>query len=127
MMKTSDHDGVTTFTLPGQVDSTTAPGLEKSMVDGLRPGMRIIIDGGGVTYMSAAGVRALATVLRVAARQQARVVFCGFAGPAADCLVVAGFSRLLDVVASREEALGRMRTGLAGHAADRLHPRGAAG
>ena len=127
MIKMSDSDGVTTFTLPGQVDSTTAPGVERSMVEGLQPGLRVIIDGSAVTYMSAAGVRALATVLRVAAQQRARVVFCGFAGPAADCLVVAGFSRLLDVVASREEALDRLQTGRAGGAADRLHPRGAAG
>ena len=127
MIKMSDSDGVTTFTLPGQVDSTTAPGVEKSMIEGLRPGLRVIIDGSAVTYMSAAGVRALATVLRGAAQQQARVVFCGFVGAAADCLVVAGFSRLLDVVVSREEALDRLRRGPSGAAGDRLHPRGAAG
>ena len=127
MINVSEGDGITIFTLPEQVDSTTAPGVEKSMVDQLRPGLRVIIDGSMVTYMSAAGVRALATVLRAAARQQARVVFCGFAGPAADCLVVAGFSHLLDVVASVKEARDRLQGGPGDGTEDRLHRRGAAG
>ena len=34
----------------------------------------------------------------------ARIVFCRFSGPAADCLLVSGFSQLFDVADSVEEA-----------------------
>jgi anti-sigma B factor antagonist len=118
---------IVTIVLPGRVDSATALEAEKSMLDALKPGARVIVDGSAVTYMSAAGVRALATVLRQAGGYQANVVFCRFSGAAEDCLIVGGFFQLLDVVATREEAVARLRPGLVGNAAARLHARGAAG
>ena len=77
--------------------------------------------------MSAAGVRALAGALHGAEAMEARVVFCRFSGPAADCLDVSGFSQLLDVAATLDEAVARLKPGLAASAGERLHPRGAAG
>ncbi|MEI6205074.1 MAG: STAS domain-containing protein, partial [Enhydrobacter sp.] len=91
------------------------------------PGGRLIVDGVEVTYMGAAGVRALAGILHHAQTAGARIVFCRFAGPAADCLVVSGFSRLLDVAESVEEATVRLQSGLLAEPVERLHPRGATG
>jgi anti-sigma B factor antagonist len=127
MNEINEAKDIATVMLPDRVDSATALGVEKSMLDALRPGARVIVDGSAVTYMSAAGVRALATALRRAEERQARVVFCRFTGPAEDCLIVGGFSQLLDVVATREEAAAKLRPKLAGKAADRLHARGATG
>jgi anti-sigma B factor antagonist len=118
---------IVTVMLPERVDSETALEAEKTMLEALRPGARMIVDGSDVTYMSAAGVRTLATVLRQAEERQARVVFCRFSGPAEDCLVVGGFAQLLDVVATRDEAAARLRPKLTGEPEDRLHARGAAG
>jgi anti-anti-sigma factor len=118
---------IATITLPACTDSTTSSSVEESMLAVLRPGGRLIVDGSAVTYMSAAGVRALATVLHRAAEQQTRVVLCSFSGAAADCLLVSGFSRLLDIAGSVEEATARLSPRLAGTAAERLHPRGTAG
>ena len=118
---------IVTVVLPDHIDSVTAQEVEKSMLDALVPGARVVVDGSAVTYMSAAGVRALATALRQAEERQARVVFCRFTGAAEDCLVVAGFSQLLDVVGSPEEAIARLRSKSVGNAAERLHPHGATG
>jgi len=118
---------IVTVTMPQQVDSVSAAGVEKSMLAALAPGARVIVDGGEVSYMSAAGVRALATVLRRAEELQARIVFCRFTGAAADCLVVAGFAHLLDVAASKDEAADRLRPKLAGEADERLRPVGGTG
>src|SRR6185437_7881068 len=52
---------IVTVMLPDRVDSETALGVEKSMLEALQPGARVIVDGSDITYMSAAGVRALAT------------------------------------------------------------------
>jgi anti-sigma B factor antagonist len=119
--------GIVTVMLPDRVDSETALEVEKSMLEALQPGARVIVDGSDVAYMSAAGVRALATALRQADERQARVVFCRFSGAAEDCLVVGGFAQLLDVVGTHEEAAARLRPKSAGAAEDRLHVRGAAG
>ena len=122
----SEND-IVTIVLPDRIDSATAQDVEKSMLDAIAPGARVVVDGSAVTYMSAAGVRALATVLRQAEERQARVVFCRFAGAAEDCLVVAGFSQLLDVVGSPEDAVAKLRSKSVGNAAERLHPHGATG
>jgi anti-sigma B factor antagonist len=118
---------ITTVMLPEHTDSTTAGSIEKTMLAALRPAGRLIVDGGAVAYMSAAGVRALATVLHQAEQQQTRVVLCNFSGAAADCLLVSGFSRLFDIAGSVEEARARLSPSLAGTAVDRLHPRGTTG
>ena len=87
----------------------------------------MIVDGSAVSYMSAAGVRALAVVLHRAELHQARVVLCSFSGPAADCLMVSGFSQLFDVSDSVEEAMARLHTNPTGNAVNRLHARSATG
>jgi anti-anti-sigma factor len=118
---------IATIKLPQCTDSTTSASVEESMLAALRPGGRMIVDGSAVTYMSAAGVRALATVLHRAEEQQTRVVLCSFSGAAADCLLVSGFSRLLDIAGSIEEATARLHPSHAGNFVNRLHPRGTAG
>jgi anti-sigma B factor antagonist len=113
--------------LPERVDSATSASVEALMVGALRPNARVIVDGSSVAYMSAAGVRALAIVLHRAAELSARIVFCSFSGPAADCLLVSGFSQLFDVADSTEQALSRLRPKLAGSPEERLQPYGTTG
>jgi len=120
-------EGVATIMLPEQLDSVTASSVEHALRAALKRDARIIVDGSAVTYMSAAGVRALAGVLHGAEALGARVVFCRFSGPAADCLDVSGFSQLLDVAKTVEEAVARLQPGLTGDRARRLHRRGPAG
>ena len=118
---------ITTIMLPERMDSVTAASVEQTLQVALTGGAKIIVDGSAVTYMSAAGVRALAGVLHGAEALGAHVVFCRFSGPAADCLDVSGFSQLLDVAENIEDARARLEPRLAGSTGDRLHRRGAAG
>ena len=118
---------IVTVLLPERIDSVTAAEVEELMLNALVPGGKVIVDGSAVTYMSAAGVRALATALRRADERRARMVLCRFSGPAADCLVVGGFSELLEVVASPEEAAAILHRKPVGNAAERLQPHGIAG
>jgi anti-sigma B factor antagonist len=117
---------IDTIKLPERMDSTTAGEAEEMLRAAMRPGSRIIVDGSAVAYMSAAGVRALATVLHNAQEMNAHVVFCRFTGPAVDCLEVSGFAQLLDVAESLEEASSRLNS-TAGAGSNRLHPRQTAG
>lgn len=118
---------IATVMLPQQVDSETSASVEKLIVDALRPGEGVIVDGSQVTYMSAAGVRVFARALHRAEEIGGRVAFCRFTGAAADCLLVSGFTELFEVVASVEEAAARLRRNPAGAAAERLHPHTRAG
>lgn len=118
--------GIATIKLPERMDSTTAAAAEQMLRAALRPGARIIVDGSAVAYMSAAGVRTLASVLHNAQEMNARVVFCRFTGAAVDCLEVSGFAQLLEVAESLEEASSRLKS-TAAEGSNRLHPRRTAG
>lgn len=120
-------DNITTVMLPKQVDSETSASVEALVVAALRPGGGVIVDGSEVTYMSAAGVRVFARALHHAEGMGARVAFCRFTGAAADCLLVSGFTQLLEVADSVEDAARQLRRNPAVKAEDRLHPRGPAG
>ena len=124
---TSPMDNIATVMLPAQVDSETSTSVETLIFAALRPGGGLIVDGSEVTYMSAAGVRTFARALHRAEEIGARIAFCRFTGAAADCLLVSGFSRLLDIAGSVDEATAWLSPELAGTAAQRLHPRGIAG
>jgi anti-anti-sigma factor len=127
MTGSGTEEAIPTIMLPERIDSATAASVEAMMVGALRPNARVIVDGSAVTYMSAAGVRALAIVLHRAAELSARIVFCSFSGPAADCLLVSGFSQLFDVADSTEQAMSRLRPKLAGRPDERLQPYGTTG
>jgi anti-sigma B factor antagonist len=114
------------FQLPERMDSATAPAVQQELLATIRPGLKLIVDGNAITYMSAAGVRALATVLHAAEEQKAEVVFCRFSGSAADCLEVSGFSQLLGVADSIEAARDRLQS-TSTDPSNRLHRRGSAG
>jgi anti-anti-sigma factor len=110
-MMSDTMEDIATIMLPSQVDSATSAAVEAQMFDAIRPGGRVIVDGSAVGYMSAAGVRVLATAIHRAEEQGTRIVLCRFSGPAADCLLVSGFSQLFDVAGSVEEARKRLLPG----------------
>lgn len=120
-MMSNAMDDIVTIMLAEQVDSATSAAVEAQMFAAMRPGGRVIVDGSAVSYMSAAGVRVLATAIHRAADEGTRIVLCRFSGPAADCLLVSGFSQLFDVAGSVEEARKRLGSSPADHTAERLH------
>jgi anti-sigma B factor antagonist len=122
MMEGNSREKATTIELPDRLDSTTSSSIQKTIMDALQPGARVIIDGHRVGYMSAAGVRTLATILHRAEALDADLVFCRFAGAAADCLLVSGFSDLFDIAESTEEAHKRLKSRVL-DPAERLHLR----
>jgi anti-sigma B factor antagonist len=124
---TGAMEEIATVLLPERVDSATSASVEALMLAALHPGARVIVDGSAVTYMSAAGVRVLASTLHRAAEQDTRIVFCNFSGPAADCLLVSGFTLLFDVADSITQAKERLRREPTGDLGNRLHVRRTAG
>jgi len=127
MSRMNTKQPISTVMLPVKVDSVTAKTVEETLLAALRPGARVVVDGSQVAYMSAAGVRTFASVLHQAAGVQARIVFCRFAGPAWDCLLVSGFSELLEIAGTSEEAVARLEREPRLSTGESLHPRGTAG
>lgn len=118
---------ITTVTLPATIDSATSGSVEALIIGALRPGGRLIVDGQAVAYMSAAGVRSFARALHHAEEIGAQIAFCRFTGPAADCLLVSGFTALFEVLETVEAAAQRLQGRSRGPADERLRRRGHAG
>ena len=127
MSSMNRNQPISTVMLPAKVDSVTVTAIEGMLLAALRPGARVIVDGSQVAYMSAAGVRTFASVLHQAANVGARIVFCRFAGAAWDCLLVSGFSELLEIAGTVEQAAARLEAEPRLAAGESLHPRGTAG
>lgn len=127
MSSVNRRQPISTVMLPPKVDSVTVASVEVMLVAALRPGARVIVDGSQVTYMSAAGVRTFASVLHKAAEAEARIVFCRFTGAAWDCLLVSGFSELLEIAGTVEEATARLEKEPQPVGGESLHRRGATG
>src|SRR4029079_15316218 len=118
---------IATILLPEQLDSATSAAVQRSIEAALAPRGKLIVDGSAVVYMSAAGVRALASALHAAEAAEAHVVFCSFSGAAADCLEVSGFAQLLDVAGSVADARARLGARTVERCAERWRGRGIAG
>src|SRR5262249_9697003 len=101
-MESVSETEISTITLTEQLVSTTCWTVETLLREALRRGARILVDGGSVAYLSAAGIRALAASWRRSQDFGARLVLCRFAGAAADSLMVSGFNQLLEVAPSLE-------------------------
>jgi anti-anti-sigma factor len=127
MSRMSTKHPISTVMLPAKVDSVTAKSVEETLLAALRPGARVVVDGSQVAYMSAAGVRTFASVLHQAASVKARIVFCRFVGAAWDCLLVSGFSELLEIAGTSEEAVARLEREPRLSAGESLHARGGTG
>ena len=127
MKSKSSRQPISTVMLPAKIDSVTVSAVEEMLVAALGPGARVIVDGSQVTYMSAAGVRTFASVLHKAAKVQGRIVFCRFSGAAWDCLLVSGFSELLEIAETTEEAAARREWEPRPSTGESLHRRGTTG
>jgi len=127
MSSMNGRQPISTVMLPAKVDTVTVAGVEAMLLSALRPGARIVVDGSAVTYMSAAGVRTFATVMHEATKIQARVVFCGFHGAAWDCLLVSGFSELLEITETGAQAAARLEKEAPQSGGESLRRRGTAG
>lgn len=127
MSSMSKKQPISTVMLPVKIDSVTATGVGEMLLSALQPGARVVVDGSQVTYMSAAGVRTFASVLHQAAKMQARIAFCRFGGAAWDCLLVSGFSELLEIAGTAEEAAARLEREPRLSTGESLHRRGATG
>ncbi len=127
MSSMSKKQPISTVMLPVKIDSVTATGVGELLLAALQPGARVVVDGSQVTYMSAAGVRTFASVLHQAVKMQARIAFCRFGGAAWDCLLVSGFSELLEIAGTAEEAAARLEREPRLSTGESLHRRGATG
>jgi len=90
----------------GRMDPETAPEFEKIISSELSKGFKkLIIDLGGLTYISSLGLRSVLSSAMMVRANEAGISFCSAKGMVARVLSVAGFESLFKIHPDLEEAL----------------------
>ena len=96
----------------GRVDSVSSDELERHVVARLDKGARrVVIDMGGVEYISSAGLRVLLLAAKRLKPPRGVLVLCGLGPSVRIVLELAGFMSLFAVEPGREQALARASGG----------------
>ena len=92
----------------GRIDSVTSPSFEEAIGRGLAAGeRRVVVDLGGVEYISSAGLRVLLVAAKRLRDAGGRLVLCRLNEPVRQVFDLAGFLPLFAIEASREGALAQ--------------------
>ena len=93
--------GVTVVALSGALDSTSAPGLQETLLPLCEPDSRILLDMSGVDYLSSAGLRSLLTMYRRITENAGRVVLVGLTDRVKDVMDITGFLEFFTICDDR--------------------------
>jgi len=106
------EQGVTVLEVVGRVDSVTAGELGTRLSELLASReRRLLIDFGGLEYISSAGFRVLFLATKQAGEAGSRLALCGLSGKALELFSIAGFLRLFKIAPSRAEGVLALREG----------------
>jgi anti-anti-sigma factor len=92
----------------GRIDSTTSEALERALAGALDGGARrMVVDFGGVSYISSVGLRVLLVVAKRMRSERGTLVLCGLGDAVRQVFDLAGFLPLFTVESTRELAVKR--------------------
>ena len=92
--------------LRGEITSLSAPQLEQTLLGRLAvdPTVRWLLDLGGLTFTSSAGLRVFLAYAKKAKASGGRLVFCSVQPDVFNVLEVSGFTQILTIVRDPEAA-----------------------
>jgi len=92
----------------GRIDSTTSEALEQALTRAVDAGQRrLVVDFGGVSYISSAGLRVLLVTAKRLKTQPGTLVLCALTDAVRQVFELAGFLPLFLVEPTRDLAIAR--------------------
>ena len=105
----TDRGGVTILAPAGRIDTTTSGAVEEALRRAVDGGARsLLVDLGGVEYISSAGLRVFLVLAKRMRDLQGRLVLCSLTEPVRQVFQLAGFLPLFRVEPSPETALSAL-------------------
>ena len=96
----------------GRLDSASSPGLEREAIEVIDAGgRRLLIDFGGLDYISSAGLRAALAVAKRMNAAGGRLALCSLSPQVAEVFEISGVNAIIDIHASAESATQRLTAG----------------
>ncbi len=103
--------GVVTLRLSGRLDTTTAPAFEDKILGGIASGERyVVIDLAQLDYISSAGLRVIALAGKRLSAANGKLVLCSLKDRVREVFEVAGFSSIVSIYGSHDDATGSCRS-----------------
>jgi anti-anti-sigma factor len=110
MFQTTTDGGILTLTVSGRLDADTTERFGEALNGFIDQGHhKIVLDIAGVDYVSSVGLRALMVGAKRVAPLGGKIVICAPHARVLKLLELAGFTSILPVAATRDEALERLR------------------
>ena len=104
-MQRKTGDGVTTFTVTGPLNATTAPTAGATLAGTIDAGdSHLVLNLAGVDYISSAGLRVLLTTTQRLSRQSGKLVLCELQPGVREVLEISGLLTVFAVAATEAEA-----------------------
>lgn len=108
-LETQAPASVTLITLVGDIDGSTAPGVQADILAAAAPDIKMILEMTQVSYMSSAGLRVLLAVYRQATAQNGQVVLVGLIEDIKDTMSVTGFLDFFTTTDTLDEAFAVLK------------------
>ena len=106
----STQDGITILKVNGRMDATTVNEFTEECQKHIKNGSgRFIVELSGLEYISSAGLRGILTIGKSCKAAKATLAFCAMQAMVADMFKLSGFTSILTVYATLDEALAGMR------------------
>lgn len=103
------QEEVLTITVQGQLDTVTAPQFEARLLSLVEKGeRRLCVDCGPLAYANSAGLKAFLVVAKQLESTGGKMVICGLSSSVKLIFDMIGFSQIMTIVPTREEALRRL-------------------
>ncbi len=107
------NGGVLVLAASGRVDSTSASTLEQALLRAIDGGeRRLVLDFGGVDYISSAGLRALLVTARRMKEAKGVWALCSLSEPVRQVFDLAGFLPLFTIDGALSSAVARLAPGV---------------
>lgn len=105
----SYQDNVGVISLEGRLDTEAAPHFDAWFAEQDRlPCRGYLLDMSGMSYLTSAGLRSMLKLLKRMEARGGKLAFCAMNPPVLDLFRMAGFTSLLSLYESREDALAAL-------------------
>jgi anti-anti-sigma factor len=110
MFQSTTDAGILTLTMSGRLDADTTERFGEALNGFIEQGShKIVLDFAGIEYVSSVGLRALMVGAKRVAPHGGKIVICAPHPRVLKLLELAGFTSILAVTATRDDALERLR------------------
>jgi len=103
-IETEQKDSGLVVSVSGRLDVTTAPEFQKTCVELVEQGGNtVIVDCGGLEYISSAGLRSILFLAKKLKEQGGALKFCGLTGMVDEVFKVSGFHAMFKIAPTADD------------------------